>query len=172
METFDTYQYVPLLESLRTLLCDATVIEQVDQCQLRVHSDGTLQDFCDGELFEVHPLFSQDSYALQIISYYELCNPLGTHVKKHKLGILLFTLENIDPKFRSSLRVIHLAIAATVPVFEKHGIDMIMKPYVKDLHTLATEGIVVNVNGIERTFRGALLAFLADNLASHALWRL
>ena len=120
----------------------------------------------------MHPLFSQDPQALQIISYYdklELCNPLGTHVKKHKLGILLFTLGNIDPKFRSSLRIIHLAIAATVPVIERHSIDLIMKPYLQNLHTLATGGIVVNVKGIEQTFRGALFAFLVDNLASHAL---
>ena len=31
------------------------------------------------------------------------------------------------------------------------------------------DGIVVSVGGEEKTFRGALLVFLVDNLASHAL---
>ena len=38
-----------------------------------------------------------------------------------------------------------------------------------DLHTLATDGVVVVINGVERTFRGGLLMCLGDNLASNAL---
>lgn len=82
---------------------------------------------------------------------------------------MLFTLGNIEPKLRSSLRVIHLVLAATAPVIEKHGLDAIMKPFVHDLQTLAHKGIVVTVNGNDRILRGALLAFLADNLASNCL---
>ncbi len=44
-----------------------------------------------------------------------------------------------------------------------------MISFVRDLKILATEGVTVTINGIDRTFRGALLAFMADNLASHAL---
>ncbi len=72
-----------------------------------------MEDFCDEELFKQHPLFSRDTSALQIIAYYdevELCNPLGSHVKKHKLGIVFFILGNIHPKYRSSLRAINLAL--------------------------------------------------------------
>jgi len=97
------------------------------------------------------------------------CVTLLGLVKKHKLGILLFTLGNIDPKFCSPLRVIHLVIAAASPVIEDHGLDPIMEPFIRDLKTLATDGISVSVNGVERTFKGALLAFLADNLASHSI---
>jgi len=158
-----------LLQSLHNLLSDATVIDQIEQSSNRVHSDGTLHDICDGELFRLH-MFLQDPLALQKIAFYgevELCNPLGNHVKKHKLSILLFTLGNIDPKFRSTLCVIHLVVA-TPPVID-HGLDAIMEPFILDLKTLATDGIVSSVNGIERTFKGALLAFLADNLASHSI---
>ena len=34
---------------------------------------------------------------------------------------------------------------------------------------LATQGVSVNANGTKRLFKGALLAFLGDNLASNAL---
>ena len=46
-------------------------------------------DFVDGERFKTSPLFSTDPCALQIMLYYdelEVCNPLGSKAKKHKLG--------------------------------------------------------------------------------------
>ena len=168
----DTYQYVPLLKSIQQLLKDPSVQNEIDQCPKRIHSNGILEDFCDGELFHTHPLFSQNPNALQIIAYFdevELCNPLGTHVKKHKLGIVLFTLGNIHPKYRSSLRVIHLVLAVTTPIMEKYGMDLILQPFIRDLKILASQGITMQIGGKERTYHGALIAFLADNLASHML---
>ena len=109
----------------------------------------------DGNVFRTHPLFSSDPSALQIIAFFdelELCNPLGTHVKKHKLAIVLFTLGNIHPKYQSSLRVIHLLTAATVPVVEKYGLDEILQPFIGDLRILATEGVTFMKNGVEQTF--------------------
>ena len=92
IEKHDTYQYVPLLLSLKSLLSDPSVIEQVKQCPLRVRRSGVLEGVCDGELFQSHPLFSSNPLALQIIIFcdeLELCNLLGTHIKKHKLSIFL-----------------------------------------------------------------------------------
>ena len=46
-------------------------------------------DYCDGIIFKQHPLFSFEPHALQIILYFddlELCNPLGTSAKIHKIG--------------------------------------------------------------------------------------
>lgn len=54
----------------------------------RLH-DGLLGDYCDGSTFSNHPLFGTDPTALQIFLYYddvEVCNPLGSRAKKHKLG--------------------------------------------------------------------------------------
>ena len=57
-------------------------------------SDGLIGDYCDGSDFKIHPLFSSHKNALQILLYYdevEVCNPLGTKVKIHKLGIVILT---------------------------------------------------------------------------------
>lgn len=89
-----------LLSSLHSLLSDPSVMDQVEQSQYRVRTDGIMEDICDGMLIIEHPLFSSDPLALQLIMFYdelEVCNPLGTHVKKHKLAIVLFTLANIHP---------------------------------------------------------------------------
>lgn len=172
VQRWDTYQYIPLLPTLRKLLGDATVVEQFDELPKRIHEDGRIEDFCDGKRYKNHPIFSQDASAIQIIAYYdevEICNPLGSHVKQHKLGIVFYTLGNIAPKYRSQLKLINLAIVATVPVIEAYGLNKVLEPFVTDLNTLATTGISVNINGIDRTFRGALLSFLADNLASNQL---
>ena len=59
--------------------------------------DGFLSDFCDGSNFKSHPLLSSDTNnpALEIMLYYddvEVCNPLGSRAKKHKLGLFVFCL--------------------------------------------------------------------------------
>ena len=40
-------------------------------CPERIHTDGLIEDVCNGELFQKHPLFSQDPYAIQVIAYYD-----------------------------------------------------------------------------------------------------
>ena len=58
--------------------------------------DNVVGDFCDGSFFQNHPLFSVDVHALQIVAYYdelEIVNPLGSFVKKHKLGFFFFPSE-------------------------------------------------------------------------------
>lgn len=170
MEKRDSFQYVPLLNTLEKLLEDNTIIEYIDNPHQRL--DDKLEDFCDGELFINHPIFSTDPFALQVIAYFdelEVCNPLGTHTKVHKLGIILFTLGNIPPKFRSTLRAINLVACAVHPIIVEHGIDSILEPFIKDLNVLASQGITVSLKGNTRTFKGGLLCFLADNLASNLL---
>ena len=90
---WDTIQYVPLLSTLERILQEEGILDQVDKFPERIRTDGKIEDFCDGLLYKTYPLFSADPFALQIIAYYdelELCNPLGTHVKHHKLGMVFF----------------------------------------------------------------------------------
>ena len=170
IKKWDTFQYIPLLPSLRNLLANNLILEQIEKCPQRKCCDGLMKDFCDGLRFASHPLFKEDLSALQIIAYYdelEICNPLGSHIKKHKLGIVFYTLGNISPKYRSQLRVINLAVVATIPIIEKYGLNKILEPFINDLNTLSSTGVSVSINGSSQTFKGSLLAFLGDNLASN-----
>ena len=48
------------------------------------------EDYCDGEAFSTHPLFSACMDALQIFFYFdelEVANPIGSKAKIHKLGM-------------------------------------------------------------------------------------
>ena len=76
-------------------------------------SNGLMGDYCDGLLFSDNKLFNEDPAALQIQLYYdelEVCNPLGSKTKKHKLGMCLtITSEslkktNVSAQFTKSNR--------------------------------------------------------------------
>ena len=54
-------------------------------------SDELLEDFCDAEVYAQHSLYSKFPHALQMMFYYddvEVCNPIGSRTKIHKLGKL------------------------------------------------------------------------------------
>ena len=172
VQRWDTIQYVPILSTIQKLFEDDGIVDQIYSFPKRILNDNMMEDFCDGNLYKTHPIFSTDPLALQIIAYYdelELCNPLGTHVKQHKLGLVFFSLGNIHPKYRSSFKAIYLAIAAPSKVIERHGLNTVLQPFINDLNKRSTTGIEVTINGIQRQFKGALLTFLADNLGSNEL---
>ena len=132
--------------------------------------DGLLIDFCNGSLFSAHPLFSTDPEALQIIAYFdelEVTNPIGSYVNTHKLGCLFFSLGNIRPQYRSSLKSIYLVAVAKSQDITRYGIDVFLRPFVEDLKSLYIDGITISMGHESKTYHGALLVFLADTLAAH-----
>ena len=163
------FYYIPLLDTLKALLQNPDVLDEV----LNRQSSSLLTDFCNGRVVCNHPIFKGDKLALQIVAYYddiEVCNPLGAAAKKHKIGAFFYFLANISPKHRSSLNVSQLFAIAKTSDIKKHGIDAVLKPFVEDLKKLSSDGIVVSLNsGTSHSFKGSLVAFLADNLASHTL---
>ena len=96
-----------------------------------------------------------------------MTNPIGSFVHTHKLGCLFFSLENIRPQYRSSLKSIYLVAVAKSQDITQYGIDILLRPFVEDLKRLYIDGISVSVGPITKTCHGALLAFLADTLAAH-----
>ena len=167
-----SYQYVPLLSTLENLLAHEDVRSQVAEYKDRMRSDDIVEDFCDGQVYKSHPLFSNEQESILIMAHYdelELCNPLGTHVKQHKTGIVFFTLGNFHPKYRSSLKAINLAICCRYKLIQKYGMNKILTPFVEDLDVLYNHGVSIDVKGKLHVYKGALIVFLADNLASHLL---
>ena len=155
VEAKDKYYYIPLLSTVAQLLRDHTVMQQIDESSDHIRQDGLIEDFCDTSIFRSHPLFSADPTSLQIVAYYdelEVVNPLGSRTKKHKLGIVFFTLANIKPCYRSQLKIMNLVLVATTPIIEKFGLDRILEPFISDLNLLATTGTTVEINGSPRLF--------------------
>ena len=78
-------------------------------------------------------------------------------------------LGNIRPRYRSTLKAINLVAVAKHEDIVCYGMDVVLQPFVQDLKSLYCDGIAVTVGSAKRTFFGGLLAFLADNLAAHAV---
>ena len=107
MSVEDSVMHVPILKTLQTLLQNKTVVSEVSLFHkflcfiLSLHVciiDRTwafnifsaCNDYCDGKYFKAHPLFSVHPNGLQIFLYFdelEICNPIGSKVKVHKLGL-------------------------------------------------------------------------------------
>ena len=163
----DTMHYVSLVETLKMLLENRAFLSKMRFSIENI--SGSYFDFCDGSFFQNNAVFKENpTNCLQIIAYYdeiELCNPLGTSVKKHKLGCIFYTIGNLHPKHRSTFKTIFLSTIVNHTLVERHGINAVLQPFVIELNQLSTSGI--EVNGC--TYKGTLVAFLADNLASHTI---
>ena len=124
MEKADTFYYVPLLQTLKTILSNEGMLHEL--LESRSTTTNLLQDFCHGNIYKSHPLFSTDNQALQIIAYFdelEIANPIGSYVAKHELGCIFFMLGNINPRYRSTHLAFYLVGVAKSEDINHYGID-------------------------------------------------
>ncbi len=104
------------------------------------HEDGTY--FKENELQSVG-----EGLTLSLILYVddtELANPLGTARKIHKLCAVNWLLASVPSMYRSSLHVIQLALLCKVPNVQGYRYQSVLETFLKDLHTLAHDGIFIS----------------------------
>ncbi|XP_046852978.1 uncharacterized protein LOC124446190 [Xenia sp. Carnegie-2017] len=168
-----SFQYIPIIKVLEQLLNQIDIMSQVRNPHQSL--DGNMRDFSDGEQFNPgrHPLFSVNHKALQILLYYddfEVANPLGAKATVHKLGGFYWILGNIHPKYRSSLKMLNLAILCPVKWIKKYSMAKVLKPLMADVALLESEnGVQLNIGQSIRSFEGTLSLVLADNLGSNGI---
>ena len=86
--------------SIDTMYCTCTTQSCIYKYVIQVfkphfESRGIVGDFCDGPMYKTHPLFSKDAHSLQVLLYcddVEVCNPLSSASKLHKLGKLVHSI--------------------------------------------------------------------------------
>ena len=132
-------------------------------------------DLCDGRYIRSSPLFTRNTQALHIIlntDDLEVVNPLGSHVKKHKISIFYFTLGNIPPQYRSRLSAIQLvAIAKTAHLRSNNedSLGKLLANFIDVVNAMATGGVTMKVNGQEPNIEGTLVIAPCDTPAAN--WR-
>ena len=65
------------------------VLSYIQVSSEHMNANGFLEHYCDGKVYKKHSLYQQHPNALQLNVYYddvEVCNPLGSKRKIHKLG--------------------------------------------------------------------------------------
>ena len=169
-EIKECFQYIPALQTLQYLL----QFKDIQAYVLNGHHsrNDILSDFCDGSVFNQHPLFSTSPDTLQLILYLDevnFVNPLGNKVKLHKLYAFYLQLGNLPPSRRSKCQSIFLLGLCKSKYVRKYGLSTVLETFITDIKTLETQGITVDINGHAKVFKGSLLSCVADNLAAHAI---
>ena len=53
------------------------------------------------------------------------------------IGLIYFSIGNLDPVLRSQLGAIHLVSVLNSKLIERYGFDMFIAPFIKDLRELS-----------------------------------
>ncbi len=167
-----SYSYVPIDKVLKNYCSHEDIWDQILNENNPETDSEFLTDYCDGEIFKQHMFFKDHPTALRLHFYedeFEVVNPLGSKRTKHKLCAFYYTVGNLDNKYRSQQRHIHLALLVRYSYVKQCGLDVILKPLLNDLKKLATDGFTVTVDETEHTFRAALATLSGDNLSAHMI---
>lgn len=98
---------------------------------------------------------------------FEMCNPLGTSRKKHKICAVYWNLSNLPAGSHSSLSAIHLALLCKVDDVKTYGYERVLKPLLRDLFTLENDGVFIAQVG--DFVKGTVQLVVADNLGAHGI---
>lgn len=160
--------YIPILKTLDVLLQNKNVLNRCLSPSNEIKPDNILSDFTDGLVFKNNSFFREHPTCLKIIMFqdaFELCNPLGSSRKKHKIVGIYMILGNLHSHTWSKVDNILLVALAKTTDIEHFGIDAVFDAVVKDLKILEEIGIIVDGHN----FKGSLFAMLGDNLGSHQI---
>ncbi|KAK6479283.1 hypothetical protein HHUSO_G19991 [Huso huso] len=163
-----TFQYVPILQSRgifrRKLSSPPKLLYSQTTCGSQYES------FRDGTHFKENECLSTDELTVSLLLYvddFEVCNPLGTSRKKHKITAVYWVLADVPSQFRSTLTSIYLAILCKAADVKRYGYGAVLEPLLKDLVKLEEEGLFIPVLG--KSIKGTVFGVAADNLGAHSI---
>lgn len=169
-------QYVPILKNLQQILDRKGVVDKIIENH-RVHQNNgrtgqhhSYKSYQDGSHFKENSFLSGDDLRLLLTLYiddFEVCNPLGTSRRKHKLCGIYWTFSNLPPGSHSVLTSIYLAVLSKSDDMKKYGYGQVLQPLLHDLKLLEQHGIFVPLLG--SCLKGTVQVVLADNLGAHSI---
>lgn len=161
-----TFVYVPILDLLSKLLERNEVLQTLERSS---QLEGNYSSFRDGEYFKENKILSEEKgIALGLyIDDFEICNPLGTSRKKHKICAIYWVIANLPIQLRSTLSSIYLAVLCKTVHIKEYGYSKVLEPLIRDLELLEREGVFVQSLG--SNLKGTVLYVSADNLGAHSL---
>ncbi|XP_060761703.1 uncharacterized protein LOC132891510 isoform X1 [Neoarius graeffei] len=159
--------YVPILSMIQELFRSTDILKKISETDTAFNQYVSC---ANGSYFMENELLSTGDLVLPLQLYIddlELCNPLGTSRKIHKVCAVYWVLANLPPKYRSTLHAIQLAILVKVTDLRKYGYAAVLAPLLRDVHTLEVDGVFIE--GLGQNVKGTVFCVSADNLAAHGL---
>lgn len=168
-----TAQIIPLKESLVQLLGNEEVWDHVFGEKVTTGKTEMLTSAKDGDIYLNHPTFKNYPNPLIFELYEDDCefvNPLGSHTKVHKMTNVYWSLLNLPPWMRSSLKSIFLLACVRAEFVKKYGFQEILRDFLETIGTMEKpEGLRIKLNGKEIILHGSLLCTCGDGLAMNLL---
>lgn len=168
-----TFQYIPLLKSLQQLLCRKDVVDELIEKHTQVpltENKNQCLSYQDGEFCKGYLFFSSGDFRISLCLYidnFEVCNPLGTSRKKHKLCAVYWILGNLPSGRSSALSSIYLALLCKSNDVKTYGNKKILEPLLHDIIILEQHGLFIPHFGT--LIKGTVQCVVADNLGAHGL---
>lgn len=162
-----SFVYISLIDQLEKLINKDDIYFQITGNKTAV--DGWYYGFEDGIAYQDNALFRNKPKSIQLHIYLDevqLCDPLGSKVKRNKLVFVYFAIGNLENQFRSSLQNIQILSIFYNSQVKDYGINELLKPVLEDVKKLEG-GCQFNIKGVTQIMFGTIAAFPADNLASH-----
>lgn len=161
----NTFIYIPIASVLKTLLMRSDFVSTLVFHQ--EHVPGVYRSFQDSCYFRQNSLCTKKDKEITLALYideFEVCNPLGTSRKIHKIVGVYWIVLNLPAQFRAGLTSIQLAALGKSVDVRKFGYEKFLEPLIKDLKLIEQQGIDASEN-----FGVKLFCVCADNLGAHSL---
>lgn len=170
-----SFQYVPLLGTLQRLFEDSTILQDVLVGNTSHEGEDETENvkyrtYRDGKYYKANELFAESEFSICLSLYvddFEVCNPLGTSRKKHKICGIYWVLANLPSKVLSTLTSINLAVLCKSNDVRTFGYQKVLGPLLRDIAELEQDGIFIPSLG--KNVKGSVICVIADNLGAHSL---
>ena len=172
-EKKESFMYVPVKESIRTLLEDSSFNKMMEEVRNKPgHEDDTvLEDIKDGCSYKKTEYFQQNPDAFCGIMYsdgIEVVNPLGAARGRHKLLQLYWTLADIPKMYRGRIDRIQLGIVIREKMIRKYGHKKVYGRMIDDMRDLEKYGVELT-SPVPRTVKVAFFMHIGDSLEQHSV---
>lgn len=163
-----SFQYVSVCKVVQNLLqckdADKHLVEP-EPAQTTM-----LRSFRDGSMYKSHMNASEKLvHILLYMDELEIVNPLGPARGLHKLLAVYYTVLDIHPRFRSQLKLLHLAVIAKYADVLKYGLGVALRPLLQELKELQNNGMHLSLGGHQVLLKVSVLACSGDNLSMNRL---
>lgn len=164
--------YVPILDTLAVLMNNSLFYRlwlndfNSPSGNIKIYNDIT-----DGKVFRNNVFFKANPLALRLILYqdtFEVCNPLGSSRKIHKLVGIYMVVANVPAYNRVHVDQIQLSALRLEKDLIAFGFNKIFEIIIKDLRYLEKEGIASKFLPLQKV-KGSVIAIACDNLGSHQI---
>lgn len=138
----NTFIYIPITSVLQNLLSHSDFVSALVFSQ--EHLPGVYKSFQDSSYFQQSSLCTKKDKEISLALYideFEVCNPLGTSRKIHKIVGVYWIVLNLPAKFRAGLTSIQLAALGRSVDVRKFGYEKFLEPLIKDLKLIEQQGI-------------------------------